>query len=289
MINCEKAVPKYLPGSTGERIRELREKAGLTQKQLAAELGMDQSRISKLEKNRTGLPDSETVLLLAGRFGVSTDFLLGRTDIPDRVNHDVHDLGLSYDALSNLNRKRFDMDVLNGLLESRSFEKLTRQIGVYLDETYTAGFAAKNQMMSSINMFLQNSLTLHPDMRSTALQVMPAVDMLKEPVRETEISNMNATLLSIIRELKEKRNGGIEDIRDMIKVTVSEVADGIDLLDMTVPKEEKREMLKRNLRGMFESATACLTGQDREIAGQLAAVLERMIETETTEGTKEDD
>ena len=35
-------------------------------------------------------------------FNVSTDFLLGETNIPDRKNYDIAELGLSVEAAKNL-------------------------------------------------------------------------------------------------------------------------------------------------------------------------------------------
>ncbi len=62
------------------RLRDLREDKDLTQKQLAAILGMSQTGYSKYE---TGENDISTQALsrLADFYGVSTDYLLGRTDV----------------------------------------------------------------------------------------------------------------------------------------------------------------------------------------------------------------
>ena len=61
------------------RIRDLREDASLKQSELAAATGIDQRTISNYETGKT-CPDSYALIKLADFFGVSVDYLLGRTD-----------------------------------------------------------------------------------------------------------------------------------------------------------------------------------------------------------------
>lgn len=58
------------------RIKELREEAGLTQKELAEKIGNMQRNISNWE-NGLSEPDCETILRICDFFGVSTDELFG--------------------------------------------------------------------------------------------------------------------------------------------------------------------------------------------------------------------
>ncbi|MBP3649855.1 MAG: helix-turn-helix domain-containing protein [Clostridia bacterium] len=60
---------------TGDTIRMLREKAGLTQKQLADQLSLSDKTVSKWETNR-GLPDITLISPLAAVLGVSVSELL---------------------------------------------------------------------------------------------------------------------------------------------------------------------------------------------------------------------
>lgn len=62
------------------RIEELRKKMGLSQEDLAKKLNMTQQRISAYEKGKRE-PDLETLKLFADFFNVSTDYLLGKSDI----------------------------------------------------------------------------------------------------------------------------------------------------------------------------------------------------------------
>ena len=65
-----------------ERIRELRRKNGMTQEALGKIIGVGQDSISIYEKGKH-YPAVRNLMILADYFGVSTDYLLGRTDNPE--------------------------------------------------------------------------------------------------------------------------------------------------------------------------------------------------------------
>ncbi|MEW8957827.1 MAG: helix-turn-helix transcriptional regulator [Moorella sp. (in: firmicutes)] len=64
-----------------ERLKKLREDKGLSQREIARLLGFAPSTIAMYETNKR-TPDPETLQKLADFFGVSVDYLLGRTDDP---------------------------------------------------------------------------------------------------------------------------------------------------------------------------------------------------------------
>lgn len=62
------------------RIKSLREKRGLIQELLAAELGITQQMLSKYERD-TSIIKVDVLKKLAGYFNVTTDYLLGLSDV----------------------------------------------------------------------------------------------------------------------------------------------------------------------------------------------------------------
>ncbi|AXI65878.1 TPA: helix-turn-helix transcriptional regulator [Streptococcus suis] len=64
---------------TFERIKELAKKRGITLIQLEERLGYSRNTLYKL---KTQKPNAERIAEIADFFGVSTDYLLGRTDNP---------------------------------------------------------------------------------------------------------------------------------------------------------------------------------------------------------------
>ncbi|ALA55026.1 helix-turn-helix transcriptional regulator [Shouchella clausii] len=80
----------------GERIRSLREKEELTQKQLAEKLKIPHQNLSNYERNFRQ-PDYETLNKIASYFDVSVDYLLGRTDNPNSDISIAYDGGIKYE------------------------------------------------------------------------------------------------------------------------------------------------------------------------------------------------
>jgi transcriptional regulator with XRE-family HTH domain len=65
-----------------ERIRELREKREVTQKQIASEIDVTERQWHKYELGEK-TPEFDSLIALADYFGVSLDYLVGRSDDPD--------------------------------------------------------------------------------------------------------------------------------------------------------------------------------------------------------------
>ena len=64
------------------RIRDLREDSDKTQTQVASFLGMKQPQYYRYETGLRDIP-SDILIKLADYYGVSTDYILGRTDNPE--------------------------------------------------------------------------------------------------------------------------------------------------------------------------------------------------------------
>ena len=66
------------------RLKELRFYKEKTQLQVQMETGIEQALLSKYE-NGVRIPPTETLIILADYYGVSMDYIMGRTDNP-KVN-----------------------------------------------------------------------------------------------------------------------------------------------------------------------------------------------------------
>lgn len=70
---------KYREAEGMERLRALRDEAGMTQVRLATELGVSQETISGYEIGKA-VPPADMLVKLADRLNTSVDYILGRTD-----------------------------------------------------------------------------------------------------------------------------------------------------------------------------------------------------------------
>lgn len=68
----------------GDKIKELRTKKGWSQDELAEKMGMTRANISNYERGLNKSIPSETLKKFADKFGVSADYLLGKTENSDK-------------------------------------------------------------------------------------------------------------------------------------------------------------------------------------------------------------
>lgn len=85
------------------RIREAREKAGMTQAQLAEILGINNVTLSGYETGKHD-PKSDTLVQIALACNVTTDFLLGR-DIKTDVSAAAMQMALDFDTLDETGQR----------------------------------------------------------------------------------------------------------------------------------------------------------------------------------------
>ena len=104
---------EYLPAPSNVRLADLMKEHNISQPELAKEIGCSKSTISRFISGAKGTLTHEQVLKIARLFNVSTDFLLGETNIPDRKNYDIAELGLSVEAAKNLYTGRVNTEVVN--------------------------------------------------------------------------------------------------------------------------------------------------------------------------------
>lgn len=79
----------------GERLKDLRVERKLTLEQLAAEVSISKSALGKYESDNGKDISPYSILLLADYYGVSCDYLMGRTETKNHPNTALHELHLS--------------------------------------------------------------------------------------------------------------------------------------------------------------------------------------------------
>ena len=69
-----------MAGNIGERIDALLKERGISGSRMSSDLGMSRSFMTELRKGRARGVNAETAARIADYLGVSTDYLLGKTD-----------------------------------------------------------------------------------------------------------------------------------------------------------------------------------------------------------------
>lgn len=227
----------YLPSDVRRRIVDLMKERKVTQRKLALAIGVHESTIGRFLNGTTEKLSEENVLRIARVFNVSTDFILGTTEIPDKKNYDITELGLSVQAAKNLYTGKVNNNVVNRLLENPRFAKVTYIISQYLDDTLAEGYAAQNQMYNTLS-----SMLLGENKTSAAVQTARVANAKTVPVYQADLTNIQEIFISAVKEVKKEVGSDLTAAKALSKEITEEVfstlTKGKDMQKPSVTPEE---------------------------------------------------
>ena len=193
----------YLPGTVRHRIQELIKERKITQAELAAEIGMAESSLSRFLSEKTDKIGDEYIIKIADFLGVSTDFILGQTAFPERRNYVIEELGLSYKAAMALYTREVDTNVVNRILENPQFPEITRMIARYFKDSNAEGPAGLNAMWDTMQQMidtLDTSYLANPqEGTEAAAQIL---GMMKTAPHEKDVETIQTVLMNMLRDIK---------------------------------------------------------------------------------------
>ncbi len=190
----------FLSGTVRDRVQDLMKYQKISQAELADRIGCSESLLSRFISGKTDKLGDENIIRIARVFDVSTDFLLGETDIPDRVNYDISELGLSVQAARNLFTHKVDPRVVNALLETPEFANTTNLISGYLDDEMAKGFAAQNQLFAMVAGMLRNEPAAAADAKK-----------LQRPVYQADLTAIQNSFMTAVRTVKKDADSKLTD------------------------------------------------------------------------------
>ena len=118
---------------TSERIKDLRVEKHLTLEQLAELTELSSSAIGKYESGEYKDISAFAIAKLADKLGVSTDYLLCRTENKNHPSTDLDALHLSDAAVDVLKDGRFNHRLLSELICHKDFRRLMLDAEIYVD------------------------------------------------------------------------------------------------------------------------------------------------------------
>ena len=230
----------YLPGDTRQRIQDLIKDSSITQAELAGIIGLSESALSRYLKGQTEMLGDGYIIKIAKHFNVSTDFLLGETNIPDRKNYDIEELGISAEAAKLLYTGRLDSRVLNLLLENPHFPQLLALLARYQKEIVRSGIAAMNQQLTFINSLLLAQAESVPDSAGAATQLAADLRGVRMPVINADTTAIQNLFMLIVRDIKEQgetiaadSNAVTVQVLQRLREELSKGQDSLDLRKIT--------------------------------------------------------
>lgn len=183
----------------GERLKDLRVERKLTLEQLAAEVSISKSALGKYESDNGKDISPYSILLLADYYGVSCDYLMGRTETKNHPNTALHELHLSDASIDVLKAGKFNHRLLSELICHKDFLRFMLDAEIYVDRIADMRVNDMNAVLEAVRqMALIKNGGEENDLYLRTLEV--------AQIREDEYfgSLIAADLKGILRDIREQ-------------------------------------------------------------------------------------
>lgn len=262
----------YLPGTVRQRIQELIKERKITQAELAAEIGMAESSLSRFLSEKTDKIGDEYIIKIADFLGVSTDFILGQTDFPERCNYDIGELGLSYKAAMALYTREVDTDVVNRILENPQFPEITRMISRYFKDTIAEGFAVQNAMWDTLQQLTGTVDTSHLANPQEGMEAAEQIlGMLKTAPHEKDVEAIQSALMIMLRDIKT----GIQTQTPTTELATKQITQS--MMQSVVKGENAAPVVQSITLEQLAGAYSTLPGATPELGAQFSELIKNFI------------
>ncbi len=206
-------VMKSLPADNiHQRLCDLRNGTGKSQKEVADELNIQASVLSRIERGETKAVSHDLVIKLAKYYNVSTDYLLCISDVRIRRNVELEELGLTNNALLQLLQGRMNGSILSKMLEHPYFPVLLDTANAYFTEEHNAGFANRNAVIDIGTASLKELIKDNPDCKNETQHGIREINALKITGTEADIEKIKSIFLEILKDIKKEYATPLPDI-----------------------------------------------------------------------------
>ena len=243
------------------RLSNLRKDHDLSQKQLADQLHVTHSQISRIESGETKNPNISIVIDAARFFHVSTDYLLGITQITSPKSYDISEL----EAVTRLITRRIDVDILNRLLEHEHFPKLCIMIRNYFDDTIAEGIMARNKVIDLAVDQLTDLMTVEPSKRKEIIKDKQFLSSQKLGANEADIEKIKIQFMAILRDVK----SGIQR-KEPIKAVAT--AEAVQIIRDALPDKPVSDITSTDVA----NAVAFYMGQTTDLNDEGLAMVQNL-------------
>ena len=262
----------YLPGTVRQRIQDQLKERKITQGELAAAIGLADSSLSRFLSEKTDKIGDEYIIKIADFLGVSTDFILGQTDFPERRNYDIGELGLSYKAAMALYTRDVDTDVVNRILENPQFPEITRMISRYFKDTIAEGLAVQNAMWDTLQQLTGTVNTSHlANPQEGTEAVTQILSMMRTAPHEKDVETIQSALMTMLRDIKT----GIQTQTPTTELATAQLTEA--MMKNIVKGSGEQSLVPQITFEQLAGAYSTLPGATPELGKQFSGLIENFI------------
>lgn len=207
--------------SIGKRMEHLIRRKGISESELAKALHTNRSTISRIVNDETEKVSSKVLIDAAQYFGVSTDFLLGLTDMPDPMNYSVESFGLTEAAAKAILSKDVHKEMLNRLLENQKFCQLTHAMAYAMEPDLAAGIMSSNNMLafgeSLFSEFMNKSVQKKQGIKQLSQRLASEITNPNTYANERLLDEFRQIIQQIRKEIQIKNPPSVPVTRERLK------------------------------------------------------------------------
>ncbi len=182
----------------GERLEDLRKKRGLTLEELSEATRISRSALGKYESQDFKDISPFNIVALAKFYGVTTDYLMGVSNIEMQSDAEIHELQLTNDALRALKSGGFNGKLLSDVICHKDFQRLMIDMEIFIDGDANLYIDGLNSYIGAVRNTVQ--IQFHPDENE---QFYRTLEVALVSGDEYISSVLRDDLLDILRDIRE--------------------------------------------------------------------------------------
>lgn len=180
-----------------ERLKDLRKDHGLTLEALAEATNISRSALGTYEAGEFKDISPFSIVRLAKFYGVTTDYLMGVSNLEREADAEIQELRLTNEALNVLKSGHFSGKLLSEIICHSDFPRLMTDMEIFVDHIASMQIDNLNDVMGTMRGIVQKQY--HPDENELFYR---AAELRKIPADEYVGSVLRDDLIGILSDIR---------------------------------------------------------------------------------------
>lgn len=200
-----------------ERLKDLRKKRGLTLEALAEATKISRSALGTYETGEFKDISPFSIIRLAEFYGVTTDYLMGVSNLEKEADVEIQELRLTNEALNILKSGHFSGKLLSEVICHNDFPRLMTDMEIFVDHIASMQIENLNYGIGTARSIVQEQY--HPDDNELFYRT---AELGKVPADEYVSSVLRDDLIGILRDIRKAHLKKEKDDADILPFAVME-------------------------------------------------------------------
>lgn len=183
-----------------ERLKDLRKDRGLTLEALAEATNISRSALGTYEAGEFKDISPFSIVRLAKFYGVTTDYLMGVSNLEKGTDAEIQELRLTNEALNVLKSGHFSGKLLSEVICHNDFPRLMTDMEIFVDHIASMQVDNLNDVMGTMRGIVQKQY--HPEENDLFYRT---AELGKIPADEYVSSVLRDDLTSVLRDIRNAR------------------------------------------------------------------------------------